>query len=466
MLRVEAASPRPPFEGDTPSFVKRAKKPTPAELGSLARAIVGPKSADTLRRLEALAPWCEDPRVSVALEALVRDVPYTSDGARPVFTQAFAMLTRIADPAFLELAPSLPGCWKFRAAQRDWLAQQLERCVQAIRARRTSAPVRALDAKEKKALAVLAVPAPANKATAPRTEGSLLAAITAQPREDAPRLVYADFLLEQGDPRGEFITLQFKPDKTKQELTREAALVAKHGKAWLGPLAACVNKEVEFRRGFVTKVVARFKNEGEVEKFARLPEWATIEDLSFSGKSVEALPTHARPRSLVVSQKGLEGLLAAKTPWTSLESLTLSTTEVDTMKSLAASSLFPNVGVLRVNDGFEPELLATGWLKKVADPGVLTHNPPTEKWLPAAERLGLKRFTIVHTSGGAEAVTFVFERGPDQRLSKLQVRVGDAQPGTLRFLASRFADGAFVEVHVDGAPKAIAAAFEAKRRPR
>ena len=39
------------------------------------------------------------------------------------------------------------------------------------------------------------------------TEAELLAAIHADPRDDAPRLVYADWLLERGDVRGELIVL-------------------------------------------------------------------------------------------------------------------------------------------------------------------------------------------------------------------------------------------------------------------
>jgi uncharacterized protein (TIGR02996 family) len=39
------------------------------------------------------------------------------------------------------------------------------------------------------------------------TEDALLAAVLAAPLEDAPRLVYADWLEEQGDPRGEFLRI-------------------------------------------------------------------------------------------------------------------------------------------------------------------------------------------------------------------------------------------------------------------
>jgi uncharacterized protein (TIGR02996 family) len=40
------------------------------------------------------------------------------------------------------------------------------------------------------------------------TEDKLLAEVYASPDDDAPRLVYADWLQERDDPRGEFIALQ------------------------------------------------------------------------------------------------------------------------------------------------------------------------------------------------------------------------------------------------------------------
>jgi uncharacterized protein (TIGR02996 family) len=48
-------------------------------------------------------------------------------------------------------------------------------------------------------------------------EATFLQAIRAAPDEDAPRLVYADWLEEQGDPRGEFIRLQCAHAKTWHE---------------------------------------------------------------------------------------------------------------------------------------------------------------------------------------------------------------------------------------------------------
>lgn len=73
-----------------------------------------------------------------------------------------------------------------------------------------------------------------------RTDAELLAAIDASPHDDASRLVYADLLLERGDPRGELMHLQLERAKTTDEAraaaldARVKALVAQHHLAWLG----------------------------------------------------------------------------------------------------------------------------------------------------------------------------------------------------------------------------------------
>lgn len=70
---------------------------------------------------------------------------------------------------------------------------------------------------------------------------SLLAAVLAAPDDDRPRRVYADWLLDQGDPRGEFILVQCALAQLEEEdlrtpelRMREAALLKTHKKEWVG----------------------------------------------------------------------------------------------------------------------------------------------------------------------------------------------------------------------------------------
>jgi uncharacterized protein (TIGR02996 family) len=92
-------------------------------------------------------------------------------------------------------------------------------------------------------------------------------AVLESPDDDRPRLVYADWLDEQGDPRGEFIRVQVElealadGDPNRAALKwREDDLLAEHRAQWLGRFRDRLLDELpalagatgwEFRRGFV-----------------------------------------------------------------------------------------------------------------------------------------------------------------------------------------------------------------------
>lgn len=66
-------------------------------------------------------------------------------------------------------------------------------------------------------------------------------ALAANPDDLAGHSAYADYLMEQGDPRGEFIQIQLaledesrSPVERKKLREREAQLLAQHAKTWLG----------------------------------------------------------------------------------------------------------------------------------------------------------------------------------------------------------------------------------------
>jgi uncharacterized protein (TIGR02996 family) len=90
---------------------------------------------------------------------------------------------------------------------------------------------------------------------------ALLASILASPDDDLPRLVYADWLDENGDPaRAEFIRTQIElanlPDhdpRYRQLEDREHELLSEHEAGWISDLPSRVH-EWEWRRGFVDEV--------------------------------------------------------------------------------------------------------------------------------------------------------------------------------------------------------------------
>jgi uncharacterized protein (TIGR02996 family) len=92
-------------------------------------------------------------------------------------------------------------------------------------------------------------------------ESALLAAIDAHPLDDAPRLVYADWLDEEGgkanEARAEFIRVQCALDLLPGADPRYSALNKRQEellktwrKEWTKPLKKSPGRNVEFRRGF------------------------------------------------------------------------------------------------------------------------------------------------------------------------------------------------------------------------
>jgi uncharacterized protein (TIGR02996 family) len=99
-------------------------------------------------------------------------------------------------------------------------------------------------------------------------ELALLTAIIANPDEDTPRLMFADWLQENGQPeRAEFIRVQIEitplPDRHTRPLhdrapdnariTRFRELFAAHQEEWLRPLGVKIPRAT-FRRGFVEEL--------------------------------------------------------------------------------------------------------------------------------------------------------------------------------------------------------------------
>lgn len=117
----------------------------------------------------------------------------------------------------------------------------------------------------------------ADAPNAPRavaTKHDWIADIRARPDDDAPRLVYADWLIEQGDARGELIRVQCQLARAKTEalVAEEAALLKKHEKRWLADVDHFITGQ-KWERGFVTHVSAHAQTfvKGADTVFAQLP---------------------------------------------------------------------------------------------------------------------------------------------------------------------------------------------------
>jgi uncharacterized protein (TIGR02996 family) len=98
--------------------------------------------------------------------------------------------------------------------------------------------------------------------------------IREQPDDDGPRLIFADWLDERGDPRGEFIRVQCAlarlPDGDARRSNLELAehqLLESHQAAWTAPLAGLAS-DWTYRRGFIDSLsvtaVAFLERGGEI----------------------------------------------------------------------------------------------------------------------------------------------------------------------------------------------------------
>jgi len=103
-------------------------------------------------------------------------------------------------------------------------------------------------------------------------EPEFLALIQSRPCDDGPRLIFADYLDEHQDPRGELIRLQCALARLPADDVRRAGLQARESawhrqfdRDWIGPIAQVV-ADAQFRRGILDSVsmsAERFLEQGE-----------------------------------------------------------------------------------------------------------------------------------------------------------------------------------------------------------
>ena len=198
-------------------------------------------------------------------------------------------------------------------------------------------------------------PAPtARTAAAPMNDrDALLRAIIESPDDDAPRLVYADWVDEHGDPdRAEFIRLQCELELielgTPEAMARYSALSDRchsllnaHNKAWVAADLAAVptspHARFLFRRGMVHEAMCPVRN--FVTHGDRLLDAAPIEVVGFRRvpaaqvRDLADCPGSRRTRGVRLhfqeaSGPAVQALLAAW-PFPAARTLDLSSTYVD-----------------------------------------------------------------------------------------------------------------------------------------
>jgi uncharacterized protein (TIGR02996 family) len=256
------------WSGDWLETAHSAK--TQREFGALAHGICGRTIGETRAVLVEAQTW-HDPRVSTELLKLLYAMPFPGRTARYFWRYIFDAVRAQQDSRFTRQADALSGSWKIGGDTNRFLTNRLKEAIAGH-----AEPF--LDGAETAAIEALTAELRAAQAKPARTEADLLAAIYDHPDDDGPRLVYADWLQERDDARGEFIALQLRGADPK----RANAIMRKHKKALLGPIGPVLGADVEFRRGFPAKVTAKFRHQRDVELYGMQPAWATVEELGFA----------------------------------------------------------------------------------------------------------------------------------------------------------------------------------------
>lgn len=245
------------FEGE-PGFLRSARL---RQLEQFARTT----SATVLWPLfEALSKVPPDPRIATLTTRLLvgdLEVPLTSKLTRRLLD---CVETHGDDSHFRALELGFP-----LHLLDDGLAARTVRLLQRGLATRPEGPEVTLA--ERKRILTTRWELPA----APAPLESLYAPIWAHPHERSGRQVLADLLLERGDPRGEFISLQLADASPK----RQKQLLKAHREAWLGKLVSVVDLKADppvFEGGFVSELTVKGVRKGQFLLASDAPEWATV----------------------------------------------------------------------------------------------------------------------------------------------------------------------------------------------
>lgn len=243
-----------------------------SELQALLATPWSKKPKDASRRLDHLRRLGPNPLTVGALLDLDTGERYPSAAGNRFWAEVYEVLLSWGSVEAAERVPRAPPDSPFGAARFFCLFEPLT-VRWAGRWPREPALTPALTALLERLEARLA----------PRREllAGLFAAVYAAPDDDSPRLVLADALTEQGDPRGEFLSLQFADAAGELTLGRRERmdrLLAAAGPAWFDGLEREVAPTAIFERGFLSEVRLATRTPSPA-----LPAWRTVNVIDAAG---------------------------------------------------------------------------------------------------------------------------------------------------------------------------------------
>jgi uncharacterized protein (TIGR02996 family) len=319
------------------------------------------------QRLARLERIDDDPRISWGLAHALEE----QGAASLVTATVFKLLARHRD---LRIRPHLLRRRKApeeRPAVRRLLHRELDRVLSGLDGAATPAIVdRQLAKRFLGIVRTLSVASPATleqfeaqRQTAPNAGEAFLQAVYDDPSSDAPRKVYADWLMQRGDPRGEFIALQCGPSGAAS-LARQNELFVQHGTGWLGALEPVVVKSAlyDFDRGFLSIARVRLMTAAQIKEIPGARDWALIRRINDESppKAHRALMARGAFPNVEEIDNGLVcGVAASMGPCPRLKRLVLDLTysKPEEHLRLAQSGSFPAVRRVDAFTMWEPAAL-------------------------------------------------------------------------------------------------------------
>lgn len=325
------------------------------DLGRLLALFPAPPWVAVGQRIERLAQL-DDPRVARAFASFVQALPTLGGIGTARWTMLFAALERMRDVRTRSALEERTAVTSPRVIVKEHILPLARRALEAL----PEDPTTGADVAQVHELAalvkvVLQAPLPSAEVLLadtmkPRratTEAELLQLVYETPEDDRPRLVYGDWLQEQGDPRAELLTLQLKPKQTTKEQQLARRLVRRHGRGWLGPIEPAIPQRTEvFHRGFVSEARVTFATAHQREALLGHPAWNTFTSLyvggSVDGEFLEKTELRGLEALRFASQPELEHLHRRPWPLRRLRTLGVSRDGVHAL-GLVQPSQFPSL---------------------------------------------------------------------------------------------------------------------------
>jgi uncharacterized protein (TIGR02996 family) len=288
------------------ALITAAQSKDPVELG---RVLISEWPKEWQAALPVLKAVCEapdDPRVAKKLASIIDAAAHQSRGSRSFWSITFARIDELGDVRQLGLLEA-----QLTRSKSSYYREHSQLREQRSVERHRALEIAPLSSADEKLLEELEAPFAATTGVEKvrrRSGEELLAAVWDAPQDAGLRAVYGDWLVEQGDPRGELISLQLGAPSPKATRKIEA-LVEKHWKKWLGPIADWFKSPPRFELGFpafgyVSRPSAREGREQLLPLLSR-PEWSTFTDLGMPWDAVAPHELGPRFRGLT-SLRSLE----------------------------------------------------------------------------------------------------------------------------------------------------------------